>query len=273
MDKNGKAVKELPIGQYNVKSTVEGFEAYNLDFFIPRSQPNVLIELTPKKVQITPVPVVTPPETPQPEITETENPVVTSTLLPEDKYAANNIVLLLDVSSSMRNNGKFTLLQQSVNNLVMALRPIDNVSIITYAGTATIVLTGIPGSDKDKIMNVVQELKAYGITQGVKGLNTAYDLATKEFIKGGNNQIILATDGEFSEKNVSDEYYQQFISGYALKGIKLSILGFGVNEEAITRMKKMTTSGEGRYIHISDEKYVKDVLIEEIKSMSFMGEK
>ena len=192
--------------------------------------------------------------------------------MPEDKYAANNIVLLLDVSSSMLYERKFTLLQQSVNNLVMVLRPIDNVSIITYARDAKIVLGGIPGSEKEKIMGVVQELTASGITQGVKGLNTAYDLALKKFIARGNNQIILATDGEFSEKNVTDEYYKQFITGYAAKGIKLSILGFGMNEEAINRMKKMTAYGEGRYIHIDSEKYIKDVLINEIKAMSFMGQ-
>ncbi len=264
-DKSGKAVKELPIGQYNAQSVVEGYKKYDLDFFLPRSQPNILIELNPRITlpEVEPVagPVITPEKIP-----------VTSAVLPEDRYAANNIVLLLDVSTSMRSNKKLTLLKQSVNNLVMALRHIDNVSIITYAGDANVLLIGIPGSKKEEIMGVVQELTAYGITQGVKGLNTAYELATEKFITGGNNQIILATDGEFSEKNVSDDYYQQFISGYASKGIKLSILGFGVNEEAISRMKKMTSYGEGSYIHIGSEEYIKDVLINEIRKMSFMGE-
>jgi Mg-chelatase subunit ChlD len=272
-DKSGKAVKELPIGQYNAQSVVEGYETFHLDFFLPRSQPNILIELDPVKTVPATAPVANPAVTQDvPGIITVDDRPVTSTELPEDKYAANNIVLLLDVSSSMRSGGKFTLLQQSVNNLVMALRPIDNVSIITYATDAKVVLRGIPGNEKEKIMDVVQELIAYGITQGVKGLNTAYELASKKFIAGGNNQIILATDGEFSEKNVTDEYYRQFITGYAAQGIKLSILGFGINEEAIKRMKKMTTYGEGSYIHIGSEKYIKDILINEIKAMSFMGE-
>ena len=274
-DKSGKAVKELPTGQYNAQAEVEGFEAYNRDFFLPRSQPNILIELDLREQAPAP-PVVAPVVIPAvaTEVADSLTVIqrtVTSIELPEDKYAANNIVLLLDVSSSMRNNSKFTLLQQSVNNLVMALRGIDNVSVITYAGTAKVILSGIPGSEKEKIMGVVQELKAEGITQGVKGLNTAYELATNKFITGGNNQIILATDGEFSEKNVTDEYYRQFITGYAEKGIRLSILGFGINEEAIARMKKMASYGEGNYIHISSEKYIKDALIDEIKGMSFMG--
>lgn len=271
-DGNGKAVKALPIGQYSAKSNVTGYEPYNLDFFLPRSQPNVLIELIP----LITAPVLAGIENPVvvPLIKDTvvpESPVVTSAELPEDRYAANNIVLLLDVSSSMRQNGKFTLLQQSVNNLVLALRQIDNVSIITYAGDAKIVLRGVPGDEKEKIMEVVQELTAAGITQGVKGLNTAYELATKRFIQGGNNQIILATDGEFSEKNVPDSYYEQFITDYAVKGIGLSILGFGINEEAISRMKKMAGYGGGSYLHIDSEQYVKDVLINEVKAKSFVG--
>jgi hypothetical protein len=266
-------VKELPIGQYTAQSVVEGYKSYNLDFFLPRSQPNILIELDP----LPSIPVVAPVTNPEltqdvPDIITVGKQPVTSTALPEDKYAANNIVLLLDVSSSMHSGGKFTLLQQSVNNLAMALRPIDNVSIITYASDAKVVLRGIPGSDKEQIMDVVQELSPYGITQGVKGLNTAYELVSKKFITGGNNQIILATDGEFSEKNVTDAYYQEFITGYAAQGIKLSILGFGVNEEAIKRMKKMAAYGEGSYVHVGSEKFVKDVLLNEIKAMSFMGE-
>jgi Ca-activated chloride channel family protein len=96
-------------------------------------------------------------------------------------------------------------------------------------------------------------------------------LATSQFINGGNNQIILATDGEFSEKNVTDQYYEQFISDFAKKGIKLSILGFGVNKTAIERMKKMTTYGKGSYIHIESESFVKNALINEVKAMSFIG--
>jgi uncharacterized protein YegL len=264
MDKNGKAVEELPIGLYNVSGNVSGYEPYTGEFFLPKTQPYVVIELIPKQMirQNPPIPSVT--------AVDTKNPVVTSSELPEDKYAANNIVLLLDVSSSMRSQGKFSLLQQSINNLVMILRPIDYVGIITYASEAKVALPGLPGNEKEKITGIVQELIPVGSTQGVKGLNMAYDMANKRFIKGGNNQIILATDGEFSEKGMTDEYYQKFIGEYAQKGIKLSILGFGVNKFAIERMKKMADSGSGTFILISSEKYVKTALIDEIKTMSFM---
>jgi Mg-chelatase subunit ChlD len=274
MDKNGKAVEELPIGQYSISANIVGYEPYASELFIPKTYPNVVIELTPKmSVPITPA-IQTPPPVIQPQpqaIVKTNHPVVTSTDLPEDKYAANNIVLLLDISGSMHAQGKFSLLQQSINNLVMVLRPIDYVTVITYSTNAKLVLPSISGSEKDKITGTIQELVTHGSTQGVKGLNMAYDMASQQFIKGGNNQVILATDGEFSEKNVTDDYYQQFISGYSQKGIKLSILGFGVNHAAIERMKKMTTSGQGSFILIESEKYVKNALINEIKAMSFVG--
>jgi len=268
MDKNGKATEELPIGLYDISAKVEGFEPYNNELFISKTYPNVVIELAPLQHVIERLHLVQ-----RPMQADTARTVVTSSDLPEDKYAANNIVLLLDVSGSMHNQGKFSLLQQSINNLVMILRPIDYVTVITYSTNAKVVLPGVPGSEKDKITGTIQDLVPRGSTQGVKGLNTAYDMAIKQFIKGGNNQVILATDGEFSEKNLTDEYYQQFIEGYTKKGVKLSILGFGVNQAAIERMKKMTASGQGRFIHIESEKYVKNSLIDEIKTMSFMAGK
>jgi uncharacterized protein YegL len=264
MDKNGKATQELPIGLYNASGKVNGYEPYAGEFFLPKTQPNVIIELTPMlAIREAPLIIAEP-------AVASSNPSITSSELPEDRYAANNIVLLLDVSSSMKSQGKFSLLQQSINNLVMILRPIDYVGIITYASEAKVALPGLPGNEKEKITGIVQELIPRGSTQGVKGLNMAYDMAAKRFIKSGNNQIILATDGEFSEKGLTDEYYQKFISEYAQKGIKLSILGFGVNKVAIERMKKMSTSGAGTFILISSEKFVKNALIDEVKTMSFM---
>jgi hypothetical protein len=265
MDREGKAVEEFPIGLYNIAGNVNGYEPYASELFVPKTMPSILIELTPKNV-ISPL------------INEKQSDVAVNTPsaqamsvdLPENRFAANNIILLLDVSTSMKSQKKFSLLQQSINNLVLVLRPIDNVTIITYASDAKVVLPSCPGNSKEKITGVVQDLVPSGTTQGVKGLNMAYELGLKQYIKEGNNQIILATDGEFSEKGIKDDYYEKFINDYAQKGIKLSILGFGVNQTAIDRMKKMTTYGNGSYIHIDSEKFAKDVLIEEIRSKSMI---
>ncbi len=265
MDREGKAVEEFPIGQYNITGDIEGYEPYANEIFVPKTMPAILIELTPKNSLSPPI------KENQPIITEDKPATQNSSVdLPEDKFAANNIILLLDVSTSMKAQKKFNLLQQSINNLVLILRPIDHVSIITYASDAKIVMPSTSGEKKEKITGVIQDLVPSGTTQGVKGLNMAYETALKQYIQGGNNQIILATDGEFSEKGLTDAYYEKFITDYAQKGIKLSILGFGVNQSAIERMRKMSDYGNGSYIHIDSEKFAKDVLIEEIRNKSMI---
>lgn len=268
VDKAGKATEELPIGLYDATATAPDYNRLMTEFFLPKSQPNIILELSPlkKKKEVTlteePLTHLTP------EITEQSTSYAE---LPEDRYAANNIILLLDVSSSMKSNKKFILLQQAVNNLVMILRPFDYVSLITYSSEAKTVLQSVPGNEKDKIIGSVETLVPYGITKGVKGLNAAYDVARKNYIEGGNNLIILATDGEFSETNIPDSYYEGLIADYAKQHIGLSVFGFGVNEEAINRMKKMTRAGDGSFILIESEKQTKDFLIEEIKLRSYIS--
>ncbi len=277
VDQEGKSVRELPIGMYHIDARAEGYEEFTEDRFVPRSMPTVILELNAlKPAAITPEPPKTPdkPNEPSTEESIEHEPevIITSNDLPENLYAANNLIFLLDVSTSMKSGKKFLLLQQSVNNLALILRPIDNVSIITYSSDASVLLSGVSGAEKENIINAVQNLHPYGITRGVKGLNKAYEIAEASYIKGGNNQIILMTDGEFSEKGISDSYYQDFLSQYAARGIKLSIVGFGVNEEAINRMELMSTAGEGSFILIEAGSLEKEVLVNEVKSKSFIGE-
>jgi hypothetical protein len=269
VNKEGKAVREMPIGLYHITAQAQDYDNLTTEIFVPKSQPYVILEMTPFRK----VPVSIQEQLPREDLTMTpdEKPApMTSVELPEDKYAANNLIFLLDVSTSMKSGKKFLLLQQSVNNLAMILRPIDNVSIITYSNDATIVLTGVNGGDKDRILSTVQELQLYGITRGVKGLNTAYELARQNYIDGGNNQVILMTDGEFSEKGLSDSYYIEMLSRQASGGISISILGFGINQEAIDRMKLMCRSGNGSFILVRSDEFVKDALIDEIKAKSFI---
>ncbi|MBN1949873.1 MAG: VWA domain-containing protein [Bacteroidales bacterium] len=289
VNNEGKSVEEMPIGLYRITAEATDYEILETEKYVPKSLPGIVLELVPKKKTAPPVlqpkpdprllagtPLENPPsgnEPPKNQPPAVSKPLVTSTELPEDQYAANNLIFLLDVSTSMKSGRKFLLLQQSVNNLAMILRPIDNVSIITYSSEAHVALTGVNGSEKEAILNTVQELQPYGITRGVKGLNTAYTLAAENYIKGGNNQIILMTDGEFSEQGISDSEYQQMLSDYAARGISLSILGFGVNQEAINRMKLMCRAGNGSFILVRSDEFVKEVLIDEVKSKSFMGEK
>jgi hypothetical protein len=267
VNKVGKAVEELPIGLYNVTATALNYNRLDQEFFLPKSQPTVILEMSPMR-KSEDISIEKPAPQLISEITKTQ---IVYPELPEDRYAANNIILLLDVSSSMKSNKKFTLLQQAVNNLVLILRPFDYVSIITYSSEAKTLVQSVSGNEKDKIISPVENIVPYGITKGVKGLNAAYDMARLNFIEGGNNLIILATDGEFSETNIPDSYYEELIAGFASQQIHLSVFGFGVNEEAIKRMKKMTEAGAGSFILIETEEQTKNFLIDEIKKRSLIS--
>jgi Mg-chelatase subunit ChlD len=267
VNREGKAIRELPIGLYNVTASASNYYPLVTEFFLPKSQPNIILEMVAmqrgENIQTNkPAPQIVS------EITEKR---IEYPDLPEDRYVANNIILLLDVSSSMKSNKKFILLQQAINNLIMILRPFDYISLITYSNEAITLLQSVPGNEKEKIIGTVETLVPYGITKGVKGLNAAYELARSNYIKGGNNLIILATDGEFSETNIPDTYYEELIAGFAKQQIYMSVFGFGVNEEAIKRMQKMTVAGDGSFILIESEEQTKDFLIEEIKKRSFIS--
>ena len=277
VDRKGESLEVLPIGMYHIEAHAVGYENFTEDRFIPRSMPAVILNINP--IQKTPVPQEPPQILPRTNTEFEEEPVmvepeinVTSTDLPENLYAANNLIFLLDVSTSMKLGEKFILLQQSVNNLALILRSIDNVSVITYSHNAKIQLKDVKGSNRRRIIRTVQGLECYGTTNGVKGLNKAYEIAEAGYIKDGNNQIILMTDGEFSQKGISDRQHLDLLSDYASRGIKLSIIGFGINQEAIDSMKRLSSAGGGSFILVESGSYVKEVLVDEVKSKSFMGE-
>lgn len=268
--KDGTWTGEMPIGQYNFQLDANNYHSVNLDKYIARSVPVLFFEMD----MIAPqaprdeIEIIEPEPTLSEEVIEPASPIESSSLLPVGLYAANNIVLLLDVSYSMRANKKLELLKQSINNLAEVLREIDNVSLITYAGTPKTILESTNGSNTALIQANVNALSASGITNGVKGLESAYSIASSNLIATGNNQIILATDGMFTGGTQQPEAFKEMISDYAAQGIILSIIGFGVDEDAKNFMMDMSLQGQGSYIHVSTEDDISETLIEEIKDKS-----
>ncbi len=267
----GKLNRELPVGQYHLDIRAGGYHPYSSDFFLRRSVPALFYEIDPLESAL-----------PEPEITEVTPPEITAhdtitrkgeeeTELPVDKFSANNLVFLVDVSLSMKAEDKLELLKSSVKNLVRVLRLIDNVAVISYAEEPRVLLRSVTGDEKDKINAVIDELTPGGITNGVKGLNSAYQLAERKFEPAGNNQIILATDGKFTGEAMSPYKFRQMITGYAEKGITISIIGFGVDEKAVEFMKEIASYGKGTYIHVTGEDNISDLLINEIKANSLIG--
>jgi Mg-chelatase subunit ChlD len=164
-------------------------------------------------------------------------------------YAANNMVLLLDVSSSMAAPQKLPLLKQSVKLLLQIMRPEDEISIVVYSGEAKVVLPPTSAKETAKIYKIIDKLHSEGATNGNEGIKLAYKVASKNFKKGGNNRIVLASDGEFAiTTEVSD-----LISQQAIQDIRLSVFDFGNNPSSAKILQNLATKGKGEYEHITRE--------------------
>ncbi|MFD2574247.1 VWA domain-containing protein [Spirosoma soli] len=164
-------------------------------------------------------------------------------------FAANNMVLLLDVSASMESPYKMPLLKRSIKSLLKLLRPEDQVSVVVYSGKARVALKPTSGANADEIARVIDDLQSKGDTDGDEGIRLAYKLADKHYIRAGNNRIILATDGEFP---ISNDVYQ-LVSDGAQQAIYLTVFTFGRNAITGANLKRIALSGKGNYAHITQE--------------------
>ena len=164
-----------------------------------------------------------------------------------ENLPASNFVFLLDVSGSMQPDNKLPLVKSAMKLLVKELRTQDRVAIVVYAGAAGLVLPSTPGSQKDKILEAIERLQAGGSTAGGEGIRLAYDQAVGNFIKGGNNRVILATDGDFNVGPSSDAEMVQLIEEKRRTGVFLTVLGVGEGNLQAAKMEKLADKGNGNY--------------------------
>ncbi len=169
-----------------------------------------------------------------------------------DKLPPSNLVFLLDVSGSMGEPNKLPLVKTSMKMLVDQLRPIDHVAIVVYAGDAGVRLESTPATEKEKIKDVIDRLYASGGTAGGAGIMTAYQIARQNFIKGGNNRIVMATDGDFNVGPSSNKDMVQIIEDERGSNVSLSILGFGMGNYKDSKMELMADKGHGNYAYIDN---------------------
>ncbi|OFY18175.1 MAG: hypothetical protein A2W98_07705 [Bacteroidetes bacterium GWF2_33_38] len=189
-------------------------------------------------------------------------------LLSKEKFNSNNIVFLIDVSASMRPSSKLHNLKMSMIDLVNIFRNTDQISLITYAKEPKVLFQVISGDKKDDIINCVDSLYADGGTYGLVGIAKAYEIALRNFINGGNNQVIVATDGEFNSPDYTEKDLIQLIRGNSQMNIKLSVIGFGNNPQANKTMRHMVKYGNGSFLNINEKNKLHELLIEEIKKNS-----
>jgi Mg-chelatase subunit ChlD len=176
-------------------------------------------------------------------------------------YAINNVILLLDISGSMNTPEKLPLLKKSVLGLLNMMRPEDEVAIVAYSGKAKVLLPSTSFKDADKIRKVIEKLKSEGKTDGNAGLKLAYKVADENYVRGGNNRIILATDGEFP---ISEEVFQ-LVEKFSNADIFISVFNFGKQTGSSKNLKTLSDSGKGNYEFITNQN-VELKLIRELKA-------
>ena len=176
----------------------------------------------------------------------------------------SNLVFLLDVSGSMYSDDKLPLLQKSFAMLAEELTEKDRVSIVTYAGSDKVVLEGVSGDEKAKIIDALESLEADGSTNGADGIETAYKLAGEYFIEGGNNRVILATDGDLNVGVSSESELDELITEKKESGVFLSVLGFGTGNIKDNKMETLADRGNGNYAYIDSLSEAKKVLVEQM---------
>ncbi|WP_125718030.1 vWA domain-containing protein [Flavobacterium ustbae] len=189
--------------------------------------------------------------------------------VPMANLPASNLVFLVDVSGSMDEQNKLPLLKESMKVLVKELRPIDKVSIVVYAGSAGVVLEPTSGDSKDEIIDAFDDLHAGGSTAGGEGIELAYKLAQQNFIKEGNNRVVIATDGDFNVGASSDDDILKLIEQKRESGVFLTVLGFGMGNYKDSKMEILADKGNGNYAYIDNIQEANRFLGKEFKGSMF----
>ena len=189
--------------------------------------------------------------------------------IPLENLPASNMVFLIDVSGSMDEPNKLPLVQASMKLLTDQLRQDDKVAIVVYAGNAGLVLPSTNGANKTAIREAIDNLEAGGSTAGGEGIKLAYKTARENFIKGGNNRIILATDGDFNVGVSSEDELVRVIEEERKSGVFLSVLGYGMGNYQDSKMQQLADKGNGNHSYIDNINEARKVLVNEFGSTLF----
>lgn len=280
---NGKPVnKTYSSGMYILQIAAEGYQTVDTGIIILAGQRSFTFYLR-RTIPDEPVVAIPPPPVEEPETTITEPAPVTPTppvlanmgdsldenpVLPLSKFKPNNIVFVLDVSSSMKILGRLDMLKAAMLRLTAVLRKADRVSIITFTTSPVTRIQGVSGAQKDTLNHIVQSLSASGATNGLKGLRFAYELAERHFIPEGNNIVIIGTDGVFSQTDENGVNIQDIVEEYLTKEIKLGVMAFGRDEIAIKSMEKIAAKGNGGFMRMDNPEKAPQLLLEQIQKQS-----
>jgi Ca-activated chloride channel family protein len=188
---------------------------------------------------------------------------VNSKKLELDHLPQTHLVFLIDISGSMDLPNRLSLLKTGFKSLVHNLRPIDTVSIVVYGGTVGVALFPTSGGEKERILQVIDSLQPGGATPGESGIKLAYSLAREHFIAGGNNRVILATDGDFNVGLRKEEELEELILRQRLLGVYLTCLGVGMGNYKDSKIQLLAQRGNGNFAYLDSPAEVEKVLLKE----------
>lgn len=189
--------------------------------------------------------------------------------IPREKLPASNFVFLIDNSGSMSEANRLPLVVSSLKMLTSQLRADDRISIITYGGGSKILLEGGSGEEKEKIFHILEGISADGYTPGQEGIETAYKLASTYFIPGGNNRVILASDGDFNVGASTPKLLEKLIAKKREENIFLTVLGFGMGNYKDDIMQTLAEKGNGNYAYIDNAKEAERIMIGQFAGTAF----
>ena len=189
--------------------------------------------------------------------------------IPSEKLPLSNFVFLIDVSGSMYGPTRLDLVKSSLKLLVNNLRDKDRVAIVVYAGAAGEVLPSTAGTDRQKIIEAIENLTAGGSTAGGAGIQLAYKIAEKNFIPNGNNRIILCTDGDFNVGVSSNSELEELIESKRKTGVFLTILGYGMGNYKDSKLQTLSQKGNGNHAYIDNIQEANKVLVNEFGSTMY----
>jgi Ca-activated chloride channel homolog len=181
-----------------------------------------------------------------------------------EKVPASNLVFLVDISGSMDMPNRLPLLKSAFKLMINNLREKDTVSIVVYGSTVGVWLQPTCGTQKEKITRAVEDLYPGGSTPGASGIQAAYALAKSQFIKGGNNRVILATDGDFNVGQANEEELENMITLHRQSGIYLTCLGVGMGNYKDSKLEILAKKGNGNFAYLDNEKEAEKILVKEL---------
>ncbi|MFM9986449.1 MAG: vWA domain-containing protein [Flavobacteriales bacterium] len=266
----GKISKSMPIGYYRLTALHQNFLKKDIVSYVNNGHAYFRFELDPVKNEI--IEDIPPIAEVVPDIVVTsvksdsmEVLVPESVVLPESKYKLNNMVFLLDASSSMNKGERMDLMRKSMHELINALRPGDKITLISYNDQAKVLLETTTGGQKDVLHITVDHMLADGNTAGAKGFKMAYSILKEEYIKEGNNQLIVVTDGAFQPEDQKE--IDKLVKKASKKKLVTSLVGIQPNTFAAGNLEMVGAMGHGSFVLIEDETDLTQIL-EEIKKQS-----